>query len=373
VNARLVYAGTDTVVWDRTFEARAADVFALRADIVKAVTDGIHARLGTPVRSRGAQSFEAFDLYLKGRYYWNQRTEQGLKQSVQYFQAALQQSPDYALAYAGMADAYNLLGFYGYLPVGEAHDLAAAAADHALALDDTVAEAYASRGFLHESRFEWDLAEDSYRRAIGLNPGYATAHHWYGYLLSERGRAAEAVDQMAKAVDLDPLSAIVNAAYGSVLIFARRYDDAIAQLQRTVLLDGNLPRPRVELANALLHKGDMPGALQAADQAAAVAGRDATVRGDIGYIDAMAGRRSDAIAIAGELADRYNQGELSAAMPLAIVYAGLGSFDDAFTWMDRARQEYASDIGGMMVDPRLDPLRSDPRYGKLLAAVGLAQ
>src|SRR5207247_203988 len=142
VNARLIYAGTDTVVWDRTFETLVADVFALRGDIVKAVTEGIHVRLAAPLRSQPAQSVEAFDLYLKGRYYWNQRTEEGLKRSIQYFNEALQRSPDYALAYAGLADAYNLLGFYGHLPVGDAHDRATAAAERAIALDDSLAEAH---------------------------------------------------------------------------------------------------------------------------------------------------------------------------------------------------------------------------------------
>jgi len=158
-----------------------------------------------------------------------------------------------------------------------------------------------------------------------------------------------------------------------VLIFARRYDEAITQLERTAILDPGFPRTRIELANALMHKGDLARAQLEADRGAAIGGRDVAIRGDLGYIAAVAGRRSDALAIARELEDRYAQGEVSAAMPLAVVHTGLGAYDAALDWMERARQHYAADVGGVMVDPRFDPLHSDPRYVKLLAALGLAQ
>jgi TolB-like protein/Tfp pilus assembly protein PilF len=373
VNARLIYAGTDTQLWDRTFEAVTSDVVSLQEQITRAISDAIHVRLALPQAAAPAQDFEAFDLYLRGRYYWNMRTREGLARSLQYFQAAIDRRPDYALGYAGLADAHNLLGYYGFVRARDAHTRAAAAATKALELDESLPEAHVSLAFLHEDRYEWDAAEARYKRAIALKPGYATAHHWYGYQLAQRGRTDEGIAELRKAVELDPLSVGVNGALGGALVYARQYDAAIEQMERTVQMDPSFARARMELAKAYLLKGDRTRALAESDRAAALRVSDVLVQGDIGYVQAVAGRKSEAQRIARDIAARYRQGEESAAMAAAVVHAGLGDRDDSLMWLERARAASDNELGDIKMDPRFDAIRTDARFAKLLAEVGLSQ
>jgi eukaryotic-like serine/threonine-protein kinase len=373
VNARLIYAGTDTQLWDRTFEAVVSDVFGLHDQIAKAISDAIHVKLTSVQAARPTPDFEAFDLYLKGRYYWNMRTQEGLTRSIQYFQEAIQRRPDYALAHAGLADAHSLLGYYGFVPVRDAHARAAIAATRALELDESLAEAHASLAYLHEDRYEWDEAEARYRRALALKPGYATAHHWYGYQLAQRGRVTEGLAELRKAAELDPLSVGVNGTLGAVLVYARRYDEAIAQLEQTVRMDPGFARSRMELAKAYLLKGVKNQAISEADRVTALHVGDAVVLGDIGYIQAAVGHRSEAQRIAREITARYRQGDESAALATAVVYAGLGDRDEALRWFERARQVSEPELSDLRMDPRFDWLHGDARFTKLLAAIGLTQ
>ena len=373
VNARLIYAGSDTQLWDRAFEATASDVLALNDQVVKAIGDAIHARLSANQTPRPAQDFDAFDLYLRGRYYWNARTEEGLKRSVQYFQEAIDRRSDFALAYAGLADAYSLLGYYGFVPRPESRTRAGAAATRAVQLDDSLAEAHGSLAVLHYYQYELDDAEREYRRALELKPGYATAHQWYGYELAQRGRTAEAIAEMRRAIELDPLSVGVNGGYGAVLIYARQYDEAIAQLSKTAQMDPAFPRTHTELAKAYLMKGSRDRASDEARRAAALGVRDVLVHAHIAYVDAAAGRRGDAQRRLREILDRYSQNDSSAAMSAAIVYTALGDRDQAFLWLERARQISDPEVTGVKMDPFFDPLRGDPRLAKLLAAIGMPQ
>ena len=373
VNARLIYAGTDTQLWDRAFEATASDVLALNDQVVKAIGEAIHARLASRQPAPPAQDFDTFDLYLKGRYYWNARTEEGLKRSVQYFQEAIARRPDFALAHAGLADAYSLLGYYGFVPGPESRTRAAAAATRALQLDDTLAEAHGSLAVLHYYKYELDDAEREYRRALELKPGYATAHQWFGYELAQRGRTAEAIAEMRRAIELDPLSVGVNGGYGAVLIYARQFDEAIAQLAKTAQMDPAFPRTHTELAKAYLLKGARDRAVEEAQRAAALGVRDVLVHAQIAYVNAAAGRRGDAQRALRTILDRYRQGDTSAAMAAAVAYTALGDRDQAFQWLERARAISDPEVTGVKMDPEFDPLRGDPRFAKLLAAIGMAQ
>jgi TolB-like protein/Flp pilus assembly protein TadD len=382
INARLIHAGTDTQLWDRVFERIGPDVLALQSAIARAVADGIDLRLTSRqervlTRSGGGQArageLDAFDLYLKGRYYWNTRSEEGLKRSIQYFQEAIDRDPRSSLGYAGLADAYNLVGYYGFLSRDQARERASAAAIKALELNDSLAEAHASLGFLHWDQFEWDAAEASYKRALAVKPGYATAHHWLAYQLAQRGRFAEAIDEIRKAVALDPLSVGVNGAFGGILVYARQYDDAIAQLTRTVEMDPGFARNRTELAKAYALKGLGKRALEEADKAAALGVRDVLVRADIGFVDAVAGRPAEARKIVDELVERHRRHEDGAATGVAIVYAGLGARQEALDWLDIARRSLDPELGGLKADPRFESVRGDARFGKLLATIGLSQ
>jgi eukaryotic-like serine/threonine-protein kinase len=379
ITARLIYAGTDTQLWDRTFERVGADVLALQSEVARAVADGINLRLTSqqqralakaPGDSGGIQQFDAFDLYLKGRYYWNMRTQEGLTRSMQYFQESIARG--YTPAYAGLADAYHLLGVYNFMPHADARSRARAAASKALEIDDTIAEAYASLGYIHGEQLEWSAAEASLRHALELKPGYATAHHWYALILVQRGRFAEAASEVNKALALDPLSNAVNGQLGAILVFERQYDKAIAHLEKAVQIDPAYARNHLILAEAYALRGTYDRALAEAEKAA-VLSDDAGARADLGFVHAMAGRRQEALAVVRNLMDRYDRHEDGSAGGLAIVYAGLGDLDQAFVWLDRSRTLLDPVIGDLKVDPRFDKLRGDPRFAKLLATVGLAQ
>jgi TolB-like protein/Flp pilus assembly protein TadD len=380
ITARLIYAGTDSQLWDRTFERVSADVLALQGEIARAVAEGINLQLTSrqeqllanrPIGD--AQRFDAFDLYLKGRAYWNERTQDGLKRSIQYFQEAIDLSPAFARAYAGLADAYNLLGDYGFVPRGESRARAVAAATKALELDGSVAEAYVSLAFIDDDEFRWDAAEERFKRAIALKPGYVTAHHWFASHLVQRARFDDAIAEGTKAVELDPLSIGTNGQLGVIFLYARRYESAIAQLEKTVQMDPSFIRGRTELAKAYLLAGQRDRARREAEMASANGTRDVIALGDIGYVYAITGRRPEARRIAAELIDRHAAGHDGAALAAAIVFAGLGDLNRTFKWLEAARHPLDPQLSAFRVDPRFDAVRTDKRFGKLLATAGLAQ
>src|SRR5258705_8356003 len=258
INARLIRAGTDTQLWDRTFEAVAGDVFRLQRDVATAVADGIHARLTPPRDSVAAASqrdpsFDAFDLYLKGRYYWAMRTPESLKQSVQYFQEAISRGS--GPAYSGLSDSYHLLGIYGVLPADDARRRARDAATKGLELDPSLAEAHASRGYISHDEFNWSAADADLKEAVALAPAYSTGHHWYAVFLAGQGRFDEAMSEINTALALDPLSVGVNDEVGGLFVLMRRYDDAILHLQQFMATGGGIPRTHFQLAGAFALKG----------------------------------------------------------------------------------------------------------------------
>jgi eukaryotic-like serine/threonine-protein kinase len=405
INARLILAGTDTQLWNRTFERVVDDVLALQSEVATAVVEGLNQRLNVPARGVSvierlaprlnvpapgsvagaiegaqppvvpgrarAQNFEAYDFYLKGRYFGNHRTREVLERSVRYFQEAIAREPRFAAAYAGLADAYNLLGMYGFMRRAEALALSSEAASKALSLDPQVADAHLSLALVHEDHFEWQAAESRFKRALELNPGLANAHYWYADYLAIRGRLPEAMVEIERARALDPLSMAVNTEYGSLLLLARRYDEAIVQLQTALQSEPTFARAYLLLAEAHAHKRAYGQALAAADRAAALGTGDIELRAGIGYIYAVAGRPAQAMDIARELEARYQRKEDAALGPLGAIYAGLNDRDRAFEWLDRARELLDTSVDYLILDPRFDPLRTDPRFAKLLAGMGL--
>jgi serine/threonine protein kinase/Tfp pilus assembly protein PilF len=381
ISARLVRAGADTQLWSRTFETIVTDVMALQSQVAKAVADGIDLHLTAQNRqalarvgsSPGTQIFDAFDLYLKGRYEWNRRTEPGLRQSVLYFKEAIARAPTFALAYAGLADAHNLLGDYGFVSRSAALKLAADAATKALELDDSLAEAHTSLGFIRLNQFAWTASETAFRRALTLNPGYATAHQWYAFFLTQQGRFQEAISEAGTAAALDPLSVGVNAMFGYVLTDARRYDEALAQYEKAAALDPSFHHSYSDLAKTHILRGDVVRALLNADRASASGARDPFVLGDIGHVYAVAGNRTKAIEIVNDLAARYQQHDAGAAMAVATIYAGLRDVGRTFQWLNLARAVDDPVVADIKSDPRFDSVRDDPRFAKLLASVGLTK
>jgi TolB-like protein/Tfp pilus assembly protein PilF len=379
ITARLIEAGSDTQLWNRTFEAGLSDVLQLQRQIAGAVSDAVNVQRGAQSAAPAATRTDAatqdpivFDLYLRGRYYWNTRTEEGLKRSIQYFQEAIDRDPKFARAYVGLADAYTFLAVYGRADREDAASRANAAAATALAMDDSLAEAHASLALIAEQRFDWDEAQRRFSRAIALKPGYAAAHHWYADYLSKRGQIRDAIAEIQTALSLDPLSTSVNAELGALQIFARDYDAAIAQLEKTSRMDPGFAKTHLALAEVYGYKRDFTRAFSEAAKAEVKPG-DAVSQGTYAFVLAAAGRRAEAIRIREDLALRYAARDEDAATVAAILSVALGEHDQAFTWLERARERKEPWIAYFAVDPRFDAIRPDARSAKLLAALGLAR
>jgi len=379
ITSRLVDAQTGQELWADTFDRDVKDMFSVQSGIARRIAFALRGEL-TRLETESMvaleeRDFEAFDLYLKGREQWELRTEQGLNRSVQYFQDAVNRDPKYALAHAGMADAYTLMGMYGVLPRPFAFSRATAAAERAVALADSLAEGHAALGYVRKNKFEWAAAEESFKRALELKPGYAPAHHWYAIYLTQHGRFPEAIGEIKTAISLDPLSTGANAQFGSILMMARRYDDAIAQFQRTLKLDAAFPA-QSSIAQAYTYKGMFEAAYQAMERArrgAPVGSESQPMQGDLGYLLAVSGRSGEALQIARELAERHRRTGEEVAVDIAAVYAGLSARDDAIQWLTEARKYGDLELGYLKVEPRWDGLRDDARFTSLLDNLGLTR
>jgi len=321
---------------------------------------------------RYTENLEAYNLYLKGRYYWNMRTGKNLKKSIEYFKQAIEKDPTYALAYGGIADCYNLLGYYNYLSPQEAYSRAKAAAGKALELDDTLAEAHSSLAFVKEF-YDWDWlgAEREYKRAIALHPSYATAHQWYSGYLSAMGRHKESIVEAKRARELDPLSLFTSTTLGWVFYYARQYDQAIDEFQKTLDMEPNFVAAHYYLGGAYLQKKMYNKAIAEAQIVIDLsAARDPAILPLLGIAYSMSGKRNEAKNVLDELLELSKQRYVSPFL-IAWIYSGLGKKDQAFEWLDEAYEEHNSSLIFLKVDPMLDSLRSDPRFTVLLNKMDL--
>jgi tetratricopeptide (TPR) repeat protein len=314
---------------------------------------------------------EAYEAYLKGRYFWNQRTADGLRTAIDYFSRAIAIDPAYAQAYAGLADSYAVAGDwkYGVLSPQDAFPKAAAAAGKALALDDTLGEAHASLAFaLDLYAWDWQAAETEYNQAIKLNPSYATAHQWYSWHLIMMGRYDDAMFELRKAQNLDPLSLIINADIADALCVARRYDEAVEQSKKTLQMDPNFAVGHYELGQALAQKHMYDEAIAEFQRAIALSARSVLFVANLGYVYAVSGRKEEAKTIIDELRSRHDQ-DPSADADIALIYVGLGDHDEA---MNRLNKAYDARFkASILLRPVFDPLRSDSRFQNLLRRIGL--
>lgn len=379
INARLIAAGSDTQIWNKTFEALAGDIVALKGQVAQAIADGIRLRLSPEQQGAiaGAQQhqpdFEAFSLYLQGRAAWAVRTKASLERSIELFQQAIARDPKYAAPHAGLADAYRLLHAYGWVPYADAAARSADEAAKALTLDGSLSEGHVSMGQVHDSRFEFDAAEASLRRAIELNPGNATAHHWYGLLLSKRGAFTEAIAEIERARAIDPLSPIFPAMLAAFQINQGNFDDGIARLERVVQDQPNYARGHYALAYGYAAARRFDRALAETDRTAALGGDTAELRGLAGCIFAASGRTAEARTVLADLIARYQDRGDGSPATVAALYATLGDADRAFEWLERARTDRDLQLSYLRVDPWFAPLRNDPRYQRLLATLRLTR
>jgi len=318
---------------------------------------------------RHTPSTEAHHLYLKGRYNWNKRTPFWIERAVQYFEQAIQLDPDYALAYAGLADSYNLMAGNSGLPPSETFPKARAAALRALEIDDTLAEAHTSLALVrYLFDWQWSAAERGFRRAIELNPNYATAHHWYGEYLGLCRRFDEGFKELVQAQELEPLSFPINADLGQYYFFTRRYEQAVEQLTRTLELEPNFVRALALLGWTFEQLGRFDEAIAKFEQATALSGSRTLIVAGLGHAHAVSGNREAALEILEALTEQAKQTYVS-PYEVAVIHASLNNIDTAFACLERGFQDRSVWLSWLDVDPRLDALRTDVRFENLLARV----
>ena len=374
ITAQLVQAKDDQHLWADSYERELRDILALQDEVTRTIADQIRVRLTPQEQARLTSARkvnpEAHELYLKGLFQWDKRTEEGLNKSIEYFQQAIEKDPSYALPYSGLAGSYNMLGLYCVLPQTEVMPKAKAAAIKALEIDEQLAEAHASLGWTSFA-FDWDWsgAEREFRRAIELNPGYATAHRWLANCLTGEGRLDGALAEIKRAKELDPVSLVTNAALGITLYYARNYDQAIEQERKTLELDDHFAFAHMVLGMAYEQERNFGEAIAEFQKATALDARP-HYSAALGHAYAVAGRRREALEVLDRLRTLAKQRSL-AWNEIAVVYAGLGENDQALAALDAAYKSHGSQLSWLKVDPRLDTLRSDPRFQDLLRRMNL--
>ena len=370
VTAQLIRASTDRHLWAQSYERELGDVLALQGDVARAIAEQVRIKLTPEQQARFVPARpvnpEAHDAYLKGRYYWNLRTESGLNKGIDYFQQAVEKDFGYAQAYAGLADSYLLQTAWARMAPREAYPRAKAAALKALEIDETLAEAHTSLGTV-ELAYEWNWsgAEKEYKRAIELNPSYATAHNFYAMYLSYMGRHDEAIAEIGRAEELDPLSPIINAIGGFVLFFARRYDEAIAQCRRTLELNAGFHPAHLYLGWAYEQKKLYGEAISEYQKAMALEQGSPRLAAGLAGAYAAAGNRTEALKIVSNLTE-LSKRRYVPPYDIAQIYTALHDFDQACAWLEKAYEERTYLLVMLKVDPRNDPVRSDPRFQDLL-------
>jgi TolB-like protein/Flp pilus assembly protein TadD len=370
VNVQLINALTDAHLWADTYDRKLVDIFSVESEIAKTIADTLQAKLTgsekTAMSKKPTANPEAYELYLKGRFFWNKRTAADLRRSIDYFNQAIAKDPNYALAYAGLAQAWKLLpAFNGGAPQ-DCFPQAESAAQKALALDDTLSDAHAALASLKGvNGFDYAGAITEYERAIQLNPNDATAHQWFANdTLANIGQTEREVAVMKRAVELDPLSLIINSNLGWAYIHAGRLDKAVAQLRKTVEMNSSFYYARYALALALELKGAIPEAIAEYQKTVSIT-EDSVPLGMLGRLYAAQGRKDEAQKILQQLRQIREQHYIP-AYSLALVYLGLGDRNEALKWLEEGyRERDGFNIGPIRVDPLLTPLHGDPRFEAL--------
>jgi DNA-binding winged helix-turn-helix (wHTH) protein/TolB-like protein len=373
---RLLRVSDGSTLWSGTFDERLTDIFSVQDQVSQRVADALALELTEAQRSlltrRDTSDGEAYQLYLRGRFFWNKRSREGFERGASYFRQAVDKDPAYALAYSGLADSHLGNAFYHYASPQSAMPLARTAALKALEIDGSLAEPHASLAHV-KTNYEWDWAEAERlsRRAIALEPKYATAHQWFGmHDLAPRGRLEEAIAETRRARQLEPLSAVFNAFVGAALFSARRYDEALEECRKAIDLHPDFGVAHWYLGRAYLQKGRHREALAELQTAVTLSGGSPLMKGTLGVGYALAGDRAAAEGTLAELT-KLRAESYASALDLADIHAALGDREQAFRWLDQAAAERSFHLIYLKVWPELDPLRSDPRFKALVLRLGL--
>jgi len=390
LNGRVVQRGDDLVLylslvdgqtgnqlWGEQYNRKLTDLVALQTEIARDVSQKLRARLSSADEQKLAKNYtentEAYQLYLKGRYFWNKRTPEGHRKSIEYFNQAIERDPNFALAFVGLADAYASLPFDSDAPPREAYPKVKAAATRALEIDAKLAEAFSSLAAV-KFNYDWDFpgAEEELKRAIVLNPNDAIVHQRYGRYLSLMGRHQEAIAEAKRARELDPLSLLINALVGDSLFYAHQYDQAIEELRKPLEIEPNFWIAHLYLGKAYEQKRMYPESIAELQKARDFSGDISEPISMMGYVYAVSGRRSEAQHALNELKERSGQRYVP-PYNIALVYVGLGEREQAFQWLDKAYEDRNQFMTRLKTEPKFDSLRSDPRFAELMRRVGLPQ
>jgi serine/threonine-protein kinase len=377
IQAELMNVADGAQLWGGQYSQNFSEILAMQREIARAIAGKLRLSPSADgqkrLASRSTESTEAYQLYLKGRYYWNRRTEEALKRAVEYFQQAIDKDPGYALAYAGLADCYAVYNSYQVELPRESGPKAKAAATKALEIDNTLAEAHASLGMTRMS-YEWDWAgaEREFQRAIELDPNYATAHHWYAICLASLGRSESAIASLKRAQDLDPLSLIINADTGLVLHFARRDDEAIDQIRKALEMDPNFAAGHRPLGMAYEQKAMYGEAIAEFQKALDVSRGNPFALGSLGHAQAVAGQRDKARRALSDVLELSKRRYVS-PFDIAVIYTGLDDKERALEWLEKALNDRSLEMIFLKVDPRFDRLHAEPRFAGMLQRMGLTQ
>jgi TolB-like protein/DNA-binding winged helix-turn-helix (wHTH) protein len=377
ISVQLIRVPADEHLWAQSYEGDLRDTLALQSQVAQAIANQIRVTVSRQERAALKKSNPvnagAYDAYLKGRYYWNKRTAEGLNQAIEFFKLSIAADPSNAEAYSGLADSYALSGDwkFGLLAPAEAFPQAKAAANEALALDEGLAEAHTSLAFVLDLYYwDWAAAEKEYKLAISLNPGYANAHHWYAWHLFVMGRNGEALLEMRKAESLDPLSLVNRADVADALCVAHLFDEAVQQSQKTLALDPHFGIGHFQLGQALVQQHQYQAAIVEFQKAIELSGHLAAFDANLANAYAVSGQKTQAMAIALDLEARSHLNP-SADADVALIYVGLGDWEQAMLWLNKAYD--ARFNPSILLRPAFDPLRRNAQFKDLRRRIGLPQ
>jgi len=377
IQAELVDIQSQSQLWGEQYNRKMADLLSVQDEISRDIASKLQLQLSgeeeKKLTTRPTENAEAYQLYLKGRFYWGKRSAADIQKGIEFFQQAIGKDPTYALAYAGLADCYAVLPQYSGLPATGIIPHAKEAALKALRIDSTLADAHNTLAFVQED-LDWNFAaaEAEYKRAIELNPDYPTAHHWYAILLAHLGRHEEAIREAERAYQLDPLSMIINNLRAIVYFWSGDYDHAEQLQRKTLELDSTVAIAHLTMGQIDLAKHRLPEALVEYEKAVRISGRRIEPLGALGYGYAVAGQKSRALDIIKELRQLDTQG-YDPAFLIAVVYLGLGQKDESFTWLEKSYQAHSWWLLLLTVDHRFDSIHDDPRYASLVKRIRQAR
>jgi serine/threonine-protein kinase len=375
IMAQLINVADGYHVWSERYDRELEDIFEVQDEIARTIADRLKVTLGAerqkPLVRAGTKNLEGYQLYLKGRFHWNKRTPDGLQKAIEYFQEAVEKDPAYALAYAGLADTYNLASFLNVFPPREVMPKAKAAAAKALQIDDGLAEAHVSLGYASFTYdWDWTAAGRYFQQALAVNPSYVRNHAFYPLYLSSLGRFEEALAVAKRALDLDPASTSVSHVLAVQLYLARQFDQAIQQCRKTLEMDTNYAVTYALLGQVYASKGLYREALTDLAKFSTLSRGGAASLALLGYSHARLGDRNEALRILDELG-AVSKRSFVTAFFFALVYAGLEDKDQAFMWLEKACEERFNRLAYLKVEALWDPLRSDPRFAELVRRVGI--